>query len=100
MEATERSSGTRRLRPRTDARASPHVLSAASRATPRILEWNVRSGPIHWRPEGGRSAASPPCPRSDRLGVRTHTGAARTRAERLRARRLLGAVVGALRLQA
>ncbi len=45
-------------------------------------------------------AATSPRARSHRLGVRANPGAARARPERLRARRVLRALVGALRLQA
>src|SRR5437870_2692513 len=50
--------------------------------------------------DGARRTASPPGPRSDRRGARPYPGADGARAEPLRARRLLAALVGALRLQA
>ena len=56
--------------------------------------------PVHWPPELGRRAASPPRPRSHRRGVRAYPGVARRGAERLRAGGLLAALVRALRLQA
>ncbi len=60
----------------------------------------VRQPRLDWPPERRRRAATPPRARSHRLGVRADPGVARARAERLRARGLLGALVGALRLQA
>src|SRR5207302_11351937 len=59
-----------------------------------------RQAPVHWAPERRRAAASSSSARSDRLGVRAYPGAARAPSERLRAGRLLGALVRALRLQA
>jgi len=61
---------------------------------------DVREVPIHCMPERSRWAAASPSARSHRLGVRAYSGTARACAERLRAGRLLGALVGALRLQA
>ena len=60
----------------------------------------VRGPRLDWPPERRRRAATPSRARSHRLGVRADPGAARAGAERLRAGRVLRALVGALRLQA
>ena len=93
--------GTGALRPsrlrRRIARAPRGRLRAAGRLRA------VRAPGLDWPSARRRRAASPAPPsraRSHRRGVRAHPGAARARAERLRARRLLRALVGALRLQA
>src|SRR6266511_429739 len=59
-----------------------------------------REAGIHWPPDAGCGTASAPRARAHGQRVRANRGSSRTRAEPLRARGLLAALVRALRLQA
>src|SRR5207237_557997 len=67
----------------------------------RVIPGRYRRRPgLHWPPDAGCGTTSAPRARTHGSRVRANRGASRTRAEPLRARGLLAALVRALRLQA